>query len=240
MGFDQSFIRLHDVPSGRTLGSIDTDDFTVLLGCGVVDLSRPQLTVVGLEGKPDAPEFRLVRMLLGPFRRKVWEVGTVPGSANSPTPDDLLPLLGLLWGDCPTLLLSPALLTGEEAESAYARLLGSLDDGYRLLQAVRRHPADPVGRIRDAGLYRGEGGEPLSPDRALTGDEAEELAGLLLEPVANDRELNAFLGAWDGSVRKRRWDLGLLPFMTMGTREFCSLFSPLLRSCRTPATHQDR
>lgn len=240
MGSDQSFIRLHAVPLIRTLRSVDTDEFTVLLGCGVTDLSKPRLTVVGLEGKPDAPGFRLVMMRLSPFRRSVQEVGTVCGGAKCPAPDDLVPLFGLGWGDCPTLLLSPALLTDGDSKLAYARLLGSLGNGYRLLQAVRKHPADPIRRIMDEQLCLDEGKGPRNPDRSLTGDEAAELAALLLEPVANNRELTAFLGAWDGSVRKRRWDLGLLPFMPMGTKAFCSLFSSLLRSCRTLETLQDR
>jgi hypothetical protein len=233
LGFDQSFITFHGVPSARKLSSVAMHDFTLLLGAGVVDLSRPSLAVVGLEGEPDASGFHLVRMVLSPFSRSVQEVGTVPSSACRPTAEDLAPLLGLGWGDRPTLLLPPALLPLEGSGSIYARLLGSLDEGYPLLQAVRRHPADPIGRLRDARPPRNDG-------RPLAVDEARELADLLLDPVVYDRELTAFIGAWDGSVRKRGWALRLLPFMTMGTEEFCSLLSSFLRSCRNPETLQDR
>ena len=233
LGFDQSFVTFYGVPSARKLSSLAMHDFTMLLGCGVVDLSRPSLVVVGLEGEPDASEFSLVRMVLSPFSRCVHEVGTVPSSAGRPTAGDLAPLLGLGCGGCPTLLLSPALLTKDDSRSAYAGLLGSLDEGYPLLQAVRRHPSDPIGRLRDARLNRNNG-------RTLTEDEARELADLLLDPTAYDRELAAFIGAWDGSVRKRGWALRLLPFKTMGTEEFCSLLSSILRTCRNPTTLQDR
>lgn len=217
---------MHQVPVKRTLRTVDLEGFTVLLGCGVVDPWKPSLRVVGI-GQREGDRLPVIEMVLRPTSHEVHEVGTFRADQNLPFPEDLKPLYDLGWDECPTLLLSPIHLSRDRVEAAYAVLLGSLGNGYNLLEEVRLNPTDPIKRFHRIL----QGLQPSTPDRSLNAEEAGELASLLLDPVANDRELVAFLGAWDGSLRHA--GKLFLPWKVMGIRRFSGILSSLLPSCRT-------
>jgi hypothetical protein len=228
---NETRIVMHPSPVPRTLRSINLKNFHVMLGGGIINPFGPTLTVAGLEGGPDPREFAVVQIMLNPFSRWVREVGTATLGETCSIQSDFMPLFGLEWGSCPSLLLSSRMFEEDFVEQMYAKFLGSLENGQHLLEGVRRCPGDPFKRIEVDMQAMGVKGARIR-DGKLTEAEAGELAGCLLKPEMNKQELKAFLGAWDGSLRFQR--RGLFSRKPMSLKEFAGLLGELGISCRLP------
>lgn len=213
----------------RTFDSIDPKTFHVMLGGGIVDLHGPTLTVVGLEASEDDDGYAIIQMVLNPFSQSICEVGKTTLGDSQSVVLDYRSLFGLEWGSCPSLLLSPDMLLVQTAKKVYATFLGALDNGYRLLEGVRKYPADPFRRVgSERKILRAGGQQPQ--DRKLTGEEATELAVRLLQPKAMVMEWKAFILAWAEAIKTE--DESPHARVMMSLKEFRSLFSTLEPSIR--------
>ena len=103
----------------------------------------------------------------------------------------------------------------------------SLQNGYRLLENVRKTPEDPFERISLEMESFDIDRSPIQ-DRSLTEEEASELASHLLEPEPNKKEMQAFLVAWDGAISFQKTSR----MKSMSVKKFLTLFAPLGLSCR--------
>jgi len=214
---------------GRTFESVNLKTFHVLLGGGIVDLLVPTLTVVGLEASQEGDGYNILQITLNPFSQGVKEVGKTSLGDSQTVMMEFRPLFELEWGSCPSLLLSPRILLAPTAKGIYASLLGTLDNGFRLLEGVRQYPLDPFKRVgRERKLNRTGGHQ--TQDRRLTEGEALELAFQLLRPKAMDMEWKAFILSWAEAIKAEEESPSSRAMMSL--KEFRSLFSALEASIR--------
>ena len=229
MGTSKPAFTMHEEPIYKKIDIIDLKAFHVLLGGGVIDRAEPTLIIVGLEIQGHADEATILRIVLSPFSQVVTEVGRA-ALGDSPTMVlNFGPLFGLVGGACPSLLLSPTMLPDWAVGKLYALFFGARENGYHLLEGVRKYPVDPFKRVgRERKILRTGGHQ--TQDRKLTGDEALELATGLLHPKAIDMEWKAFILAWDEAVKSRREETPGVEAMSL--KRFLSAFSALQPTCR--------
>lgn len=220
---------IHDEPKCRTFDTLDLKAFHVLLGGGVINPTGPTLTVVGLLIQEHADEADILRIMFNPFSQDVVEVGKASLGDFPTMVLNFEPLFDLIGGVCPSLLLSPTMLPAWAVPKLYALFFHARQDGYRLLEGVRNHPRDPFKRVRKERKAM-EVADRKIQDRKLTGDEASELTGALLQPKAINMEWKAFILAWDEAFVSREEDVPSSPAMSL--KKFLSIFSALQATCR--------
>lgn len=213
----------------RTFDSLVPKTFHVMLGGGIVDLYGPTLTVVGLEALEDNDGYAIVQMVLNPFSQSICEVGKTTLGDSLSVVIDYQSLFGLEWGSCPSLLLSPDMLLVQTAKKVYATFLGTFDNGYHLLEGVKKYPADPFKRVgRERKILRTGGHQ--TQGRKLTAEEATELASHLLRPKDMDMEWKAFMLAWVEAIKTQEEDTPGCSAMSL--EKFLTIFSALKASIR--------
>lgn len=173
--------------------------FRILMGGASNDRVDPTLTVVGVWENEWASEGSILAIELSPSLQRATLVGTASlGDADAFTLNfqSLFPFMGKA---CPSVLLSPLLVSPPRALLMYRDLFMTLDGGHCLLEGVRKTPNDPFRRV--GRMFREEDG--ACQDRRLDGDEALELATHLLRPRVADLEWKVFLDVWDEAASAR-------------------------------------
>jgi hypothetical protein len=224
-----SIFTMHDVPVFRALDSISMKTFQLLMGCGTIDPVNPSLFVLGLGGTEHLYEAGIVVLELSPFAQRVREVG---GAAHGDELDlvlNLEPLLDLMGPSCPSLLLSPTLLSPPLVRKLYQLFLKSRNNGWRLLAGVRGNPLNPFRRVGRELRACMAGTGPLA-DRRLSSPEAYELASLLLQEKAVDLEWKMFILAWD-EVCQSAIDADPAS-KVMDLKSFLTIYEGLQETCR--------
>lgn len=227
----------------RSLESLGAKVVTTLVAGGIVNPFGPTLTALLAEGTwEDGAEVTICHLMLNPFSQALHEVGTAWIGAEW-TPDaDLQPFFELRFGDCPSLLMpSGVLIDSGSFLGTYAAFLGSFEAGFTTLEAVRRFPGNPRGRVQEQidvgeqmiGAFLQAGGVPVADPRnrrPLTELEAAELAYLLLEPACVRQEMEAFAHAWNQAIRFQGGTPMGQEAMPLG--ELSRYFDILAASCR--------
>lgn len=224
-------IVMHQAPIAKSLQSINLKDFHVMLGGGIVNPFGPTLTVAGFVGVRKSNEFSVVQIMLNPFSQWVREVGTAFVGKFCTLESGFEPLFGLEWGSCPSVLLSPKAIKPDYAVEVYSRFLATMGNGQHLLEGVRNFPGDPFKRIGSDMKSMGKKGFSIQ-DGKLDLADAKELASKLLEPEANEQEMKALIGAWDGAIRFKKQ--GLFSRKPMSVKEFLGLLAEFSLTCRLP------
>ncbi len=206
----------------------------------------PTLNVAALLGVPEAgATLPVAHLTLNPFSPKLRVVGELPVGGELHLWAVLPELFELPFGGCPTLLLPSTLLEPDESLALHARFLQRFPDAREVLARVREYFGNPWDRVSAevravtesalemlAGV--GEGGAAGGDFAPLDEEGALELARLLLSEQHMKPELNAFLYAWDGSIRHGPRDLASMSFA-----EFSAVFAHLGKSCYVPDTARD-
>lgn len=231
MDNNETRVHLHQSPVQRTLQSSTLKNFHVMLGGGIVNPFGPTLTVAVFEGEPGSSELSVVQIMLNPFSQWVREVGTATVGNTLSIQSVYLPLFGLEWGSCPSVLLSPKAIQPDYAVEVYSRFLATMGNGQHLLEGVRNYPGNPFKRIGSDMESMGKKSFSIQ-DGKLDFADAKELASKLLEPKANEEEMKALIGAWDGAIRFKKQ--GLFSRKPMSVKEFLGLLAELGLSCRLP------
>lgn len=225
----RTIFTIYEKPRTRTLDSIEMESFHLLLGGGTTDRENPKLTVVGLEAGVNPDEAGIVVLELSPFAQRVREVG---GAAHGDELDlvlNLEPLFDLMGPSCPSLLLSPTLLSPPLVRKLYQLFLKSRNNGWRLLAGVCENPLNPFRRLgREKRARMGATG-PLV-DRRLSNTEAYDLASLLLQEKAVDLEWKMFILAWD-EVCQSAIDADPAS-KVMDLKSFLTIYEGLQETCR--------
>jgi hypothetical protein len=220
---------MYDEPVPGTLDGIDMKTFHLLLGGGTIDPVNPSLTVVGLEAGGNPDEADILVLELSPLDRRVLEVGRASQGDMPNLVLNLGPLFALMGRTCPSLLLSPTMLSPPLVGKLYQMFFRSRNDGWRLLEGVRLHPNDPFRRVGRELRARQKASGPLE-DRRLESREASELASLLLEERAVDMEWKAFILTWDEVCRSAIDADPSAPVMSL--KDFLSFHKGLQATCR--------
>jgi hypothetical protein len=241
-------LRLWDNPVETSFDNVGTDEgLKTLFAWGIVNSYGPTLTVVATDGILFVPGRKLpiVYLRFNPFTQETMIIGEACIGRRLTATPDLAPLSGVRLGGCPTLLLPSISREPDEDVELYANFLTLFDDGSRVFEEVRRFPSDPWNRVQEemdksfnimASALKKDGLGPQVPTgRRLTQEEARELASHLLEPKNLRAELDAFMYAWQGSIKLQE-SLGLQflakPALTLD--EFAKQFFLLALGCRLP------
>ena len=227
MGNQASLTKMYETPITRKFRPSILKNSTVLMGGAIVNPFGPTLTCVVIEEQPAAGEYNILQIMLNPFAQWVKEVGTFTRGETCTIADDFSPLYGLEWGSCPSFLLPPDLFSESFTEMIYRRFFQSLENGYALLEGVRKTPNDPFERIKVSMESFVQNGEQ-EQDRKLTPKDAAELALRLLDPEANKKEMQASFAAWDGAIRFQKDNR----MKAMSLKKFLKIFAPLGLTCR--------
>ena len=239
-------------PKETSLDQVGKEEgLKVLFGWGIVNPFGPTLTVVATDGilYVTGRKLPIVYLMLNPFQQEVQIVGEASIGQGWDSFHDLLPLLDVRLGGCPTLLLPSAFREPAEDVQFYAKLLSRFDDGSSVLEKIRRFPDDPWTRVKaemDASvqimvdeLQRMKEGtqdtQPTVSGKRLLPDEARELATNLLQPKNFHAEIQAFLYAWKGSIElQASQGARFLSDQALSEEDFRKLLMQLLCSCRLP------
>jgi hypothetical protein len=225
----RTIFTIYEEPRPRTLDSIEMKAFHLLLGGGTTDMENPRLTVVGLEAGVNHDEAGIVVLELSPFSQRVREVGKAAHGDELVLVLNLEPLFDLMGPSCPSLLLSPTLLSPPLVRKLYHLFLKSRNNGWRLLVGVCGNPLNPFRRMGRELRARKAGPGPLV-DRRLSSTEAYELASLLLQEKAVDLEWKMFILAWD-EVCQSAIDADPAS-RVMDLKGFLTIYEGLQETCR--------
>jgi hypothetical protein len=247
MGMNQeSRIHVWDIPKQTALSKVGKDGFTTLFGGGIINPLGPTLDVVVLDGViAQDKELPILQIMLNPFAQEVKVVGVVSFQETWNPSQDLSPLICPTLGGCPTLLLPSRVLEPDEVIELYASFLSHFDDGFTVLEKVRRFPGDPWKRVSDDvnDAFGGLGEKLKKPQvvletksqaRRLSNLEARELSTCLLAPKTSE-EIKAFIYAWKGSIQ---FQTGYSNSLRYQHCQLTNLFrylqiSPLAVTCQT-------
>jgi hypothetical protein len=226
----RTIFTIYEKPRTRTLDSIEMKSFHLLLGGGTIDRENPTLTVVGLEAGVNPDEAGIVVLELSPFTQRMREVGKAAHGDELVLVLNLEPLFDLMGPSCPSLLLSPTLLSPPLVRKLYQLFLKSRNNGWRLLAGVCENPLNPFRRVGRELRARKAGTGPLV-DRRLSSPEAYDLASLLLQEKAVDLEWKMFILVWDEACRSaidadpasKAMDLKSFLIIYEGLQETCRL-----------------
>jgi hypothetical protein len=232
-------IGLFRKPRSTPLDRVLAEPATALLVVGIVNPMGPTLTAVIVPGKLKAGnKLSVIQLMLNPFSQEAATVGQlVLGSKWRPSAI-IRPLFGLPFGSCPTLLLPSIHLDANHSLSLHAEFLQGFEDARDVLQRVSQYLGNPWDRVSQemnsafAGVEKSAGGARFAP---LNGDEATELAGLLLSEQHAKPELQSFLYAWGGSIKFRREQgLPAMADAAMSLETFQDIFLRITHGCRVP------
>ncbi len=245
-----SAFRLWSEPQETSLDQIGKNEgLKTLFAWGIVNPFGPTLTAVATDGVlfVHGRTLPIIYLMLNPFRQEAGIVGEAIIGQRWDSVRDLVPLLGVRLGGCPTLLLPSAYREPEEDVEFYADFLTRFDDGSQVLERIRRFPGDPWKRVQEevdecnqlmaAARKTGTAEAGRSPGRRLSRQEARELASQLLEPANLRAELDAFMYAWHGSIELQESRGGaFLSKKALPLKEFAKQFLLLSLTCRLPET----
>jgi hypothetical protein len=245
---EESTFHLWADPKETSFDDIGKDEGPkTLFGWGVVNPFSPTLTVVATDGVLYVPGRKLpiVYLVFNPFQQEASIIGEARIGRTSSAVRDQELLFGVRIGGCPTLLLPSAFREPAEDLEVYADFLTRFDDGSRVLEKVRRFPGDPWKRVQAdvdesfdimaRGMKEGEAKRQIATGRRLTGEEACELASHLLEPKNVRAELDAFMYAWQGSIKlQKSQGAAFLAKEALSMDKFVKQFLLLALSCRLP------
>jgi hypothetical protein len=240
----ETTIRLFEHPSLTSPESMAGQPLTSLLVAGIVNPFGPTLSAVVVAGAlRTGATLPVVKLMLNPFNQAVHAVGEL-AVRGSWRPEAVMgQLFGLPFGGCPTLLLPSVHLDEDRSLSVHAEFLRGFEGGREVLRAVRQYLGNPWDRVSqeihdgaEAFVKSRTSAGHQAHDKQLNEDEARELAGLLLSEEHTRLELQAFLYAWEGSLKlQREQGLPALADMGMSLRTFQGIFTRIAESCRVPA-----
>ncbi len=213
----------------RPLSTIEPYDLTVWFGGGILNPMRPTLTAIALEELGTITQYKIIHIMLNPFTQWAKEVGELTLGIECTYQGGFEPLLSLIWGSCPSLLLPQKILSEDFCREIYAQLMRACGNGQKLLEGVRKYPNNPIVRI-NAELERCQETGKLLPDGQLTEAEAMELATLLLNKEAVNAEIEGFIELWKASIELLQGNGQAQNPMSL--LNFFFLFSGLRESCK--------
>lgn len=192
----RSRVELLATPIENALEDLDAAPLSAFFCLGIVNPSGPTLSFVAVVGEmKENAELPIVLVMLNPFAQSVIQVGRfICGTTWNP-PVDFQPLLGLAYGDCPTMMLISSAMDEDDRLEVGSRMLESFGDQVvSIYSDVSRFPNDPWSRVSSA-----MAGASVRLD--LPRDEsARKLAAIALTPEHFWAEFQAFSYAWNGSI----------------------------------------
>lgn len=200
--------------------------FRILMGGATADPVEPTLTVVGLWENEWAYRHAIIVLNLSPSKQRMILVGTASLGDGEVFTLNYESLFSLMGKACPSVLLSPLLVSPPRALLMYRDLFMTLDEGHCLLEGVRKTPNDPFRRV--GRMFREEDG--ACQDRRLDGDEALELATHLLKPRITDLEWKVFINVWDEAANARMKTSPNEP--TLDLKGLIAVYDALQSTCR--------
>jgi hypothetical protein len=246
----ETTVRFFDRPSPASLENIAGQALTSLLISGIVNPLGPTLNAVVAAGELRAgvtvPVVYLMLLMLNPFTQECHAVGELTVK-RSWRPDGIVrTLFGLPFGSCPTMLLPSVHLTNDLAVSLHTEFLRRFADARSILQSVRRYPGNPWDRVSremnvafEGAMRSATGACGQAYAEPLNEDEARELASVLLSEQHTKPELQAFLYAWDGSIKfQREQGLPGQADTAMSLEAFRGIFTRIALTCRVPEVGQ--
>lgn len=231
---------IFEQPAEIRIDRLQKDVFVTLLCGGIVNPFGPTLTAAGFLGNPTG-RVDLVELMLNPFAQEVHQVGRATINERWNLIDDCDSVIrSCSLRGCPTLILPGAGLEDWEAREIHARWLCRFQDAGHRWKMIQAHPYDPWTRIDEE---MKDGFAALDPKKAsahpqspLTKAEALDFAGFVLSDQHTMPELQAFMGAWKGSIgfQSQSGDRRLAQ-SAMPLDGFHPWFSLIAATCRLPA-----
>lgn len=218
---------------------VGQDGMLTLLATGIVNPFGPTLNALVVDGDPEPGlDLPILRFMLNPFVQEIEQVGVAKIGTSWNLAEDLQPLYPSIAGSCPSIVMPSATLDDDGALELCSGFLQSFDDGFGLLEKVRRFPGDPWNRVQSDVDGLGDilkqfqaGDEHVEGARRLTTEEARELASSLLNEENLKAELGALFYAWKGSID---FQSGSIAADALSFEDFAGWFSLIAPSCRLP------
>lgn len=143
---------------------------------------------------------------------------------------------GLASGSCPSLVLPSVHLGEQDAVAIHAGLLRRYHNAREVLTRVRQFFGNPWDRVSAEmqsafyGVQQSESARSMGNAEPLSGEEATELALLLLSKAHTGPEIQAVAYAWHGAIQQVAWaGMAVLDY-----ESFRRVFACLASSCRIP------
>ncbi|MBK9520202.1 MAG: hypothetical protein IPO13_00910 [Rhodocyclaceae bacterium] len=181
----------------NTIDDLVAAPLNVFFAYGIVNPSGPTLSFVAAVGNHEiGAVLPIVNVMLNPFSQSVEQVGRfVCGNTWNPA-IDLIPLFGLRFGSCPTLVQLSQHISEDSRVDIAKRLLIGFDNVVSAYSKVHRFPNNPWDRVT----------AEMSVEIPREGVSAEVAARRLAEIVLTKEhfwaELPAFFYAWNGSIEQ--------------------------------------
>jgi len=207
---DYSVFQIYSKPKTSSFKVFEKKPLTTLIAGGIINPFGPTLTAIVIPGKLTKGEEKIITsVVLNPFSQQVKEIGKVEFRKKWRPLNDLTPFYLKEFLCCPTLLIASDLFGETESVKLFSRFLQSFDDGYQVLEKVRKYPCNPWDRVESdmkdmesiiRSSLQNRSSSKGTNKRQLSENESNELASELLKPAVVLEELKAFEYAWNGSI----------------------------------------
>jgi hypothetical protein len=231
-------VKIHPAPSDADLDLVLSQPVSPLLITGIINPFGPTITAFVIAGDLEASaRLPIVRLVLHPFQPSVESVGEVTlGEAGGFPSAAIRPILSLISGSCPTLMLCHRGLPGDFVVQLYSDCLGRFPDRGVVLDRVREYYGDPWSRVSaevQSGIERiarrTQAATHDSAPRPLDAGSSDELAELLMSDEHTGPELQACADAWRGAIENRPTDRS-----AVSLQAFQRIFAHVASNCRLP------
>lgn len=221
-------------PIARGVFDLAGQRVTTLFAAGIVNPFGPTLTVFALEAADGSTAERpIVRVVLNPFSQQAQTIGFASSSNFSPFDSGFCESCVRSFGGTPTLLLPLSALNTDDNITLYASVLENFQDAARVLEQVRRFPADPWNRIQeDVDSVANASSRHRAALPQIPPHEARELAGALLRPDALSAEFKALMVAWSGAIEFQ--GVSALAPSAKPLTELAEVFAAVTAGCDLP------
>ncbi len=197
MGHTQ-LVQLVDEPIKLSFADIENTYLDVFFALGIVNPSGPTLSFVAAVGSGKVGDrLPIVNVMLNPFLQRVDQVGWYTVAEKWNPRVDLEGLIGLEFGDCPTIVMVNKDIQDVERVSFIAEILSGFPDQVQGVEASIKgfygNPKDRVSAAMAGKLPEAD----LSQSVAIA---SNALAVAMVDPKHFWHEMSAFLYAWNGSI----------------------------------------
>jgi len=195
---DTRLVQLIEKPVELSFPDIENTYLDVFFALGIVNPHGPTLSFVAAVGSGEIGQrLPVVNVMLNPFLQRVDQVGwyTV---ANKWTPRrDLSELIGLGFGDCPTMVMVNKEIPETERLNFIAEILSQFPAQVMGVEAsIENFFGNPTDRVSAAMAGR----LPESDGTQSVALAANKAAAYMVDPQHFWPELSALFYAWDGSI----------------------------------------
>lgn len=191
-------VQLVDEPIKLSFADIENTYLDVFFALGIVNPSGPTLSFVAAVGSGKVGDrLPVVNVMLNPFSQRVDQVGWYNVAEKWNPRVDLEDLIGLEFGDCPTIVMVSKDIQDIDRVSFISEILSRFPAQVQGVEAsIKAFYGNPTDRVSAAMSGK-------LPEADLTQSIAIASNALAVAMVNSQhfwREISAFFYAWDGSI----------------------------------------